>query len=161
MLNRTRWKWGAMAACSLTLGSAVAHHVNDEVALTADVLFDFDTAKLTLASRQALDRIVLRVRSRVPEMISSTGRFRDDAPEIIMLIGHADRLESMEDKQSFSEGRAEAVKLYLVSVGVDANRVRTEGKANSQPMTKAGTCKEGSRTTMIQCLQPDRRVVPK
>jgi hypothetical protein len=65
VINCTRWKWGAMAACLLTLGSAVAHHVKDEVALTADVLFDFDTAK---------------------------------PPELIVLIGHADRLESMEDK---------------------------------------------------------------
>jgi OOP family OmpA-OmpF porin len=158
--NYVNWKQAGIAAVFvLAVGVVFAHHLKDEVVLNADVLFDFDTAQLNFANRETLDRIVIRVRNRVPEMISLTERFRDDAPEMITLVGHADSFESTGDKQTLSEDRAEAVKSYLVSLGVDANRVRTEGKANSQPITKLGTCREGGRANMIACLQPDRRVV--
>lgn len=147
--------------CVLTVGVVLAHphHLKDEAVLNANVLFGFDTADLSLANRKALDRIVIRVRNRVPEMVSGTGRFRDEAPEIITLIGHSDSLESMDGKQMLSQDRAEAVKTYLVSLGIDANRVHTEFKADTQPITKPGTCAAGSRAEMIACLEPDRRVV--
>jgi OOP family OmpA-OmpF porin len=158
--NFVKWKQGGVAAvCFLTVGVVFAHHLKDEVVLNGNVLFEFDTADLSLANRQALDRFVIRVRGRVPEMVSPSGRFRDEAPEIITLIGHSDRFESMGDKQMISEDRAEAVKTYLANRGVDVSRMHSEFKANSQPITKPGTCAEGSRANMIACLQPDRRVV--
>jgi OmpA-OmpF porin, OOP family len=160
MRNFMRWKQvGVVAFCALTVGMVLAHHLKDEMVLNANVLFGFDTADLSLANREALDRIVIRVRSRAPEMVSGTGRFGDEAPEIITLIGHSDRLESVGDNQMLSEDRAEAVKTYLVSLGIDPHRVQTDFKANTQPITKPGTCAEGSHAKMIECLQPDRHVV--
>ena len=37
--------------------------------------------------------------------------------------------------------RAESVKAYLVSKGVPANRIFTDGKGETQPITKPGECK--------------------
>lgn len=157
--NFVKWEQAGLAAvCVLTVGVVLAHHLKDEVVLNANVLFEFGTADLSLANRQALDRFVIRVRARVPEMVSASGRFRDEAPEIVTLVGHSDRFEAMGDKQMLSEDRAEAVKTYLASRGIDANRMHSEFKVNSQPITKAGTCAEGSRAKLIACLQPDRRV---
>ncbi len=51
--------------------------------------------------------------------------------------------------------RAEAVKNYLVSKGVPANRVYTEGKGKSQPVKQ---CTDKNRKALIACLQPNRRV---
>ncbi|MFW5395874.1 MAG: OOP family OmpA-OmpF porin [Candidatus Accumulibacter regalis] len=60
--------------------------------------------------------------------------------------------------QKLSERRAASVKAYLVSKGVEANRVYTEGKGEKQPVTKPGQCPGGKSAKVIECLQPDRRV---
>jgi OOP family OmpA-OmpF porin len=51
--------------------------------------------------------------------------------------------------------RADSVKAYLVSKGVAASRVYTEGKGERQPVKD---CK-GDKVTkeLIACLQPNRR----
>ncbi|RKT61960.1 hypothetical protein DFR40_0383, partial [Azonexus fungiphilus] len=47
---------------------------------------------------------------------------------------------------------------YLVAKGIEANRVYTEGKGKTQPVT-GDTCKGNAKTkALIDCLQPDRRV---
>ena len=115
-----------------------------KVWLDADALFDFDKAELSRAGRAALDDFL--------------GRLSAIAPGMIRLVGHADRLGSEAYNQIVSEDRAEAVKDYLVSKGVDPNRVRAEGKGDTQPVTKAGACDGGRSVKVIACLQPDRRV---
>jgi OOP family OmpA-OmpF porin len=50
------------------------------------------------------------------------------------------------------------VKAYLVSKGIEPNRVYTEGKGEKQPITKADQCKGPKSKKVIDCLQPDRRV---
>ena len=52
----------------------------------------------------------------------------------------------------------EAVKTYLVGKGIEANRIRAEGKGETQPVTKAGECDGSASAQVIACLQPDRRV---
>ena len=57
--------------------------------------------------------------------------------------------------------RAESVKAYLTSNGIEPNRVYTEGKGESQPVT-GGRCKgmgkeHRSNAKMVECLAPDRR----
>ena len=54
--------------------------------------------------------------------------------------------------------RAEAVKKYLTDKGVAPNRVYTDGKGKTQPVTKPGDCRIKGRKALIACLQPDRRV---
>jgi OOP family OmpA-OmpF porin len=46
----------------------------------------------------------------------------------------------------------------MVSKGVEANRIYTEGKGETQPVTKAGDCAGPKSAKVIACLQPDRRV---
>jgi len=56
--------------------------------------------------------------------------------EVIIAVGHADRFGTDAYNQKLSEKRAEAVKAYLVSKGVEPNRVYTEGKGEKQPITR-------------------------
>ena len=42
----------------------------------------------------------------------------------------------------------EAVKTYLVGKGIEANRIRAEGKGETQPVTKAGEC-DGSQSAKV------------
>lgn len=60
--------------------------------------------------------------------------------------------------RKLSGRRAKAVKDYLVSKGIEANRIHAEGKSKTQPITKPGDCKGLRGKKLIACLQPDRRV---
>jgi OOP family OmpA-OmpF porin len=118
--------------------------VAEKLTLDADTLFDFDKATLRPAGRDALDTFV--------------GNLKDVSPETIMTIGHADRIGSDAYNQRLSEQRVATVKVYLISKGVEAARIYTEGKGETQPVTKAGDCAGPKSAKVIACLQPDRRV---
>ncbi|MFA7292412.1 MAG: OmpA family protein [Rhodocyclaceae bacterium] len=115
-----------------------------KVTLAADALFDYDKAVLRPEGKKSLDDLVAK--SKALNL------------EVIIAVGHTDRLGSDAYNQKLSEKRAAAVKTYLVSKGVEANKVYTEGKGEKQPKTGA-TCKGDKKSkALIQCLQPDRRV---
>ena len=118
--------------------------VAEKLTLDADTLFDFDKAALRPAGRDALDSFV--------------SKLRDDSPETIMAIGHTDRIGTERYNQRLSEQRVASVKAYMVSKGVEPSRVYTEGKGETQPVTKAGDCAGPKSAKVIACLQPDRRV---
>jgi OOP family OmpA-OmpF porin len=56
---------------------------------------------------------------------------KDINPEVIMAVGHADRLGSDSYNQRLSEQRVDAVKAYLVGLGIASNRMHTEGRGIS------------------------------
>ena len=64
---------------------------------------------------------------------------------MIIAIGHTDSVGSAAYNQKLSLKRAEAVKAYIISKGIEPNRVYTEGKGAKQPIadnkTKAGRSK--------------------
>lgn len=115
-----------------------------KVWLDADALFDFGKADLRPAGRGALDDFVARL--------------KDVKSGVIHVVGHSDRLGSDSHNRMLSEDRAQAVKAYLVGKGIEPDRVRAEGRGETQPVTKAGACPGGKSAQVITCLQPDRRV---
>ena len=52
----------------------------------------------------------------------------------MIAVGHTDSIGTEKYNQGLSVRRAEAVKAYLVSKGIEANRIYTEGKGESQPI---------------------------
>ena len=116
----------------------------DKVTVAADALFDFNKATLRPAGKAKLDEVV--------------AMSRQIKLEVIIAVGHTDRFGSDAYNQKLSERRAASVKSYLVSKGVEANRVYTEGKGEKQPVTQPGQCPGGPTKKVIACLQPDRRV---
>ncbi|MBL8447704.1 MAG: OmpA family protein [Zoogloeaceae bacterium] len=120
----------------------------EKIKLAADALFDFDKATLRPEGKAKLDD--LAAKSKQVKL------------EVILAVGHTDRLGSDSYNQSLSEKRAAAVKSYLVSKGIEPNRVYTEGKGEKQPVTGT-TCNKmgkesGKNAKLVACLQPDRRV---
>ncbi|MCL2523751.1 MAG: OmpA family protein [Betaproteobacteria bacterium] len=116
----------------------------EKITIAADALFDFDKAVLRPEAKAKLDEVVAKA----------------DAVnlEVILAVGHTDRLGGDAYNQKLSERRAAAVKDYLVGKGMEANRVYTEGKGKTQPVT-GDNCKGNTRSkALIECLQPDRRV---
>ena len=115
-----------------------------KITLAADALFDFDKAVLRPEGKASLDDLAVKSNQLVLE--------------VVIAVGHADRLGSTAYNQKLSERRAAAVKDYLVSKGIPANRVYTEGKGKTQPVTKPDDCRGPRSQKVIACLQPDRRV---
>ncbi|HRQ57791.1 MAG TPA: OmpA family protein [Azoarcus taiwanensis] len=116
----------------------------DKVRLSADALFDFDRAVLRPAGMERLNQLAEQAKAL--------------NLEVILAVGHTDRIGSDAYNQALSERRAEAVKAYLVSRGIEANRIYTEGKGKTQPVTGTQCDNVRGRTALIDCLQPDRRV---
>jgi len=52
----------------------------------------------------------------------------------ILIVGHTDNTGSLENNITLSEGRAEAVKAWLVSKGIEATRLTTKGEGPNQPI---------------------------
>ena len=113
--------------------------------LAADTLFDFNKAVLRPEGKAKLDEVAAKIKGI--------------KLEVIIAVGHADRIGTDKYNQKLSEKRAEAVKAYLVGKGIEPNRVYTEGKGKKQPVTgdKCGKSDKKSKK-LIECLQPDRRV---
>jgi OOP family OmpA-OmpF porin len=115
-----------------------------KINFSADALFDFDKADLRPEGKSMLDDL--------------TRVLQGAKYEVILAIGHADRIGSVRYNQKLSVRRAETVKKYLVEKGIEPNRVYAEGKGKSQPLTKTADCRMKNRKALIACLQPDRRV---
>ena len=99
-----------------------------KVTYAADAFFDFDKAVLKPAGKAKLDDLV--------------GKVKGINLEVIIAVGHTDSVGSDAYNQKLSVKRSEAVKAYLVSKGIEKNRVYTEGKGEKQPVADNKT-KEG------------------
>jgi len=115
------------------------------VNLASTELFEFNKAVLTEEARKKLDA----------EVIAKLRDLKD--LRYVIVNGHADRLGSNEYNQRLSEKRADAVRAYLVSKGVDAAKVETLGFGKTLPVKSCPDQKE--RKNLIECLSPNRRVV--
>lgn len=126
--------------------SAVAGPV--KVKLSAEAGFRFNTSVLDDPSRQRLDALVAELSSI--EL------------EVVLAVGHADRIGPDTYNQDISEKRAAEVKAYLIGKGIPANRIYTEGKGEKQP-AHLGDCDDlGAESSgnqrLVDCLEADRRV---
>lgn len=83
------------------------------------VYFVFDTDELTAASRAQFDRIKAELAAR-------------PAPEIVV-IGHTDRVGSVQYNDELSLKRARTVAAALVAAGIDAARMETAGRGEREP----------------------------
>lgn len=92
----------------------------DKITFAADAFFDFDKATLKPEGKAKLDDLV--------------GKLGAINLEVIIAVGHTDSIGSVAYNQKLSVRRAESVKAYLVSKGIEANRIYTEGKGKSQPI---------------------------
>lgn len=115
---------------------------SQKVTYQAETLFDFDKAILKPAGKEKLDELASRIQALNLEVVVATG--------------HTDRIGSVAYNDRLSMRRAQAVKAYLVSKGVPADRIYTEGKGKRQPVTTG--CNQRNRKALIACLAPDRRV---
>lgn len=90
------------------------------VEFDSDVLFDFDSAGLTSASRRRLDELA--------DVLT-------DYPKTAVVIqGHTDSTGASDYNQRLSERRADAVRGYLARLGVDPQRMVSLGYGEDYPV---------------------------
>ncbi len=98
---------------------------NLKITMNSEISFAYDSAQLTPAFHNTLDKVA-DILNRYPR-------------STIRITGHTDNRGSAAYNQRLSEQRAQAVKWYLTDRGVDARRIITEGRGESQPRATNAT----------------------
>jgi len=110
--------------------------VSQKVTFAADAFFDFDKAVLKPEAKAKLDDLV--------------GKLKPINLEVIIAVGHTDGIGSDAYNNKLSVRRAESVKAYLVSKGIEPNRVYTEGKGKKQPVADNKTAEGRAKNRRVE-----------
>ncbi|WP_166358778.1 OmpA family protein [Pseudomonas akapageensis] len=101
--------------------------VKEEVIVIRDVLFEFNSAKLTSSDKMRLDKVATRLKQEAPSARLS-------------VTGHTDSVGSDAYNQKLSQRRAQSVTDYLVESGVPRSSfVSVVGMGESQPIADNST----------------------
>jgi OOP family OmpA-OmpF porin len=120
---------------------------SEKVSYSADTFFDFDKAVLKPAGQASLDDLV--------------GKLKDMNLEVIIAVGHTDSIGTDAYNQKLSVRRADAVKAYLQSKGIEANRVYTEGKGEKQPVAENKSADGRAKNRRVEIEVVGTRTVTK
>ena len=110
--------------------------MSEKVTYAADTFFDFDKSNLKPEGMAKLDDLV--------------GKIGGMNLEVIIAVGHTDSIGTEEYNQKLSVRRADAVKAYLVSKGVEKNRIYTEGKSFTQPIASNSTAEGRAKNRRVE-----------
>ncbi len=102
-----------------------------KITLQADTLYDFDKATLKAEGMATLDKIAKDL-SKIKL-------------EVIIAVGNTDSVGTDAYNMALGQRRAQSVKAYLVSKGVDGSRIYTESKGKSNPVASNATAEGRSK----------------
>ena len=109
------------------------------------------TIKSTFAADSFFDtaKAVLKPEAKA-KMDDLVGKIKAITLEVVISVGHTDSVGGDAYNQKLSVRRAEAVKAYLVSKGIEANRVYTEGKGKKQPVADNKTAEGRAKNRRVE-----------
>ncbi|QWE24244.1 OmpA family protein [Polynucleobacter sp. AP-Elch-400A-B2] len=96
-----------------------------KITLQADTLYDFDKATLKAEGQATLNKIA-----------ADLNKIK---LEVIIAVGNTDSVGTDAYNMALGQRRAQSVKAYLVSKGVDGSRIYTESKGKSNPVASNAT----------------------
>jgi len=126
----------AAAAPAAAPAAPAAPPAATKVTYAADAFFDFNKSVIKPEGKAKLDDLV--------------GKIKDINLEVIIAVGHTDSVGSDAYNQKLSVRRSEAVKAYLVSKGIEKNRVYTEGKGEKQPVADNKTAEGRAKNRRVE-----------
>jgi outer membrane protein OmpA-like peptidoglycan-associated protein len=106
--------------------------------------FDFDSATLRPESRELL--------SRIAGVLLASGSFG------LAVHGHTDNVGSEQYNLRLSEQRAEAVKQYMASAGIDANIISIKGYGKSSPLVAASDEASRAKNRRVEIALTDTKI---
>ena len=109
---------------------------SEKVTYAADAFFDFNKADLKPEAKSKLD-----------DLVSKT---KEINLEVIIAVGHTDSIGGDAYNDKLSVKRAESIKTYLTSKGLEANRVYTEGKGKKQPVADNKTAEGRAKNRRVE-----------
>jgi OOP family OmpA-OmpF porin len=110
---------------ALTSGAAASGVSQSKITLQADTLYDFDKASLKPEGMATLDKIAADLKKI--------------KLEVIIAVGNTDSVGTDAYNMALGQRRAQSVKAYLTSKGVDGSRIYTESKGKSNPVASNAT----------------------
>lgn len=120
------------------LADAEVERVGEGIKVTFDsgLLFEFDSSTLQPEAEQNLQ-----------EFASSMNEFEETN---ILVVGHTDSKGAESYNQTLSESRAQAATDYLVQEGISAERIRTEGRGETEPIATNETAEGRSENRRVE-----------
>ena len=104
-----------------------------KITMQAETLFDFDKSVIKPEGRKILDGFITSLNGTQAKY------------DTMIVIGHTDSIGSDAYNMRLGQRRAESVKAYLISKGIEANKIRTQSKGEKEPIadnrTAAGRAK--------------------
>jgi OmpA-OmpF porin, OOP family len=110
--------------------------VSEKVTFAADAFFDFNKSVLKPEAQ-----------AKLADLVDKT---KGVNLEVIIAVGHTDSVGGDAYNQKLSIARSEAVKAYLVSKGVEKNRVYTEGKGEKSPVADNKTSEGRAKNRRVE-----------
>ena len=107
-----------------------------KVTYAADAFFDFDKSVVKPEGKAKLDDLA--------------GKVKGINLEVVIGVGHTDAVGGDAYNQKLSVKRSEAVKAYLVSKGIEKNRIYTEGKGEKQPVADNKTSEGRAKNRRVE-----------
>jgi len=104
---------------------APAAVTQSKITLQADTLYDFNKSDLKPEGKATLDKIAADL-SKIKL-------------EVIIAVGNTDSVGTDAYNMALGQRRAQSVKTYLTSKGVDGSRIYTESKGKSNPVASNAT----------------------
>jgi OmpA-OmpF porin, OOP family len=141
LTGRTRGLGGTR---NLTVDSATAQEAAvaaEKPSLSLQIQFDFNSASIRPESQQALTNLATALQSK------------DLAIAKFAVEGHTDAKGRVDYNQRLSQHRADAVREFLMSKGVDSSRLSAMGKGSSDPSNKDDPNAAENRRVKIVNLQ--------
>jgi outer membrane protein OmpA-like peptidoglycan-associated protein len=111
-----------------TAGAYIGHKMDQVSGYNPQVSFYAGSSELDTAARTSLKRLV--------NYMQGNPKFN------ILVVGHTDSLGAADYNMDLSIKRADAVKSFLVSNGINGDRITTQGKGSTQNIA-SNTTREG------------------
>jgi OOP family OmpA-OmpF porin len=110
------------------------------------VYFKFNQSALTAPAKNRLDHVVKELHAFAK---------RKQAPQAITIVGYADRIGNADYNKKLALKRAEAVRAYLLSKGVQI-KIALHSVGKTEPRAECSA--DLPHAKLIRCLRTDRRV---
>lgn len=120
--------------------------VHKQMQLSGDALFAF--------GKSGIGDLLHGGQAQLDKVLASLGGASN--VERLEVVGHSDRIGSEAANQVLSLARARSVADYFASKGVARDKLVVAGRGESEPIVQ---CTNGTKSALVGCLAPNRRVV--